>query len=191
MWRSISSLLILLLLGCAGTISPEERVQKSREECTPLSGELLVVGGGRGVRDDADGAEERVGGERQYVEEDRLELLVRLEETGRIITAIAINDDNKGLLRRVAAALADAQANGKPEITLCGHPIEDELYEYVSGYDFEFVSVTYWIVYPTQDYAKKVTVRTNYGNRILDEVRNNWWDVVKSILSKIWKIVKL
>lgn len=157
-------------------------MQESRKECTSVSGELLAVGIPRNTID-TDGTRKS---NPTYVEDDRLTILVRLEETGRIITAVAINSENEKLLARIAYALVNALEKGKPGITLCGEGAE-EIREYITGYEFEFKSVTYWVVYRNIGYEKKVTVRTDFGDRLLDEVRDNWWDMFKGGVGKIMK----
>lgn len=159
---------LILLTGCGTTKTPEqmaeERIADLQAKCEVIEG--TVLGPPLGPK------------ELPY----RLRLVLMTDQ--KVIWAVAKNREKWEVLEWIKNQLLHAQTIEKAQVRVCGRWLTDEYFEIVKGYDFEFTSITFWMPDAGPAGGRYITVRTNYGDTLTDEIKENWWDIFKGLLKK-------
>lgn len=97
-----------------------------------------------------------------YIQEDK-----PTEDKQEVLICMAVNKDNKRLLKGLADKLTAVDA----PVFLYGKPVDGNWQEYIEGIDFEVSAIGYY----ANDADKYVTVITTYGDGAMDVIRSAGW----------------
>lgn len=176
MWRRLVLALagVIVLTGCGTMLTPEQlaekRIEKLQEDCEILKGDML--------------------GDPMGPTEIPYRIRVVIFSDTRVVWAVARNREKHELLEWLKQALIAAQALDKGRVKVCGAWITDEYFEMVKAYDFEFTSIRFWMPDAGPAGGRYVTMRTNYGDRLKDEIKENWWDIIKGFVKRLGGVAK-